>query len=193
MGPSRDSLSNHEIVTIATYLVGGDVRHVDTEDVAIKANELAPGRFTWRKYREHINLEIIRVYLSDAKKPAKGGYLLGSGNDGWLLTEAGLGFAKSQVRDLPGIDLSRRSLSQKEQQQHRLERVRMLSSEAYGKFRAGDIASVTTQEAEAFFRLNEYVVGNARQQKVARMVNTYADDPELGDAIKLLVGKIREV
>ncbi len=193
MGLSRASLSNHEIVTIATYLVGGDVRHVDTEDVAIKANELAPGRFTWRKYRDQINLEIIRVYLSDAKKLAKGGYLLGSGNDGWLLTEAGLRFAKSQVRDLPGIDLSRRSLSQREQQQHRLERVRMLSSEAYGKFRAGDIDSVTIQEAEAFFRLNEYVVGKARQQKVARMVNTYADDPELGDAIKVLVRRIREV
>ena len=39
-------LANHEIVTIAVYLLGGEREPVDTEDVAKKANELAPGRFT---------------------------------------------------------------------------------------------------------------------------------------------------
>jgi len=43
------ALSNHEIVTLAVYLPGGDSKRIDTEDVAVKSNELAPGRFTWRK------------------------------------------------------------------------------------------------------------------------------------------------
>ena len=93
----KNQFSNHEIVTLAAYLLGGDVRHVDTEDVAFKASELAPGRFAWRKYPDQINLEIIRVYLSDAKKLAKGGYLIRSGADGWLLTEKGVRFAKDQL------------------------------------------------------------------------------------------------
>jgi hypothetical protein len=53
---AREALSNHEIVTTAVYLLGGDRQHVDTENVAVKANELAPGRFTWRKYRDQISI-----------------------------------------------------------------------------------------------------------------------------------------
>ena len=50
-------LASHEIVTIAVYLLGGEREPVDTEDVAKKANELAPGRFTWRKYKDQIKAE----------------------------------------------------------------------------------------------------------------------------------------
>src|SRR5512139_1564750 len=85
-------LSNHEIVTLAVYLLGGDSEYADTEDIAVKVNDLARGRFTWRKYPDQINIENIRAFLSDAKKPKNGAYLLGSGKEGWLLTEKGLAF-----------------------------------------------------------------------------------------------------
>lgn len=76
------SLSSHEIVTLAVFLFGGDSRCIDTEDIAVKANEIAPGRFTWRKYRDQINIEQVRAFLSDAKKAKNGAYLSGSGIDG---------------------------------------------------------------------------------------------------------------
>lgn len=60
---SKKFLSNSETVLVAVYLLRGDSNSVDTEDVAVKANELAPGAFTWRKYRDQINLEIVRVVL----------------------------------------------------------------------------------------------------------------------------------
>src|SRR4051794_12358128 len=97
-------LANHEVVTLAVYLLGGDRGAVGTEDVAKKANELAPGRFTWRKYKDQINLEVVRVYLSDAKKKAKGAYLIGSGNTGWSLSEAGLRFAGQRVSALTELN-----------------------------------------------------------------------------------------
>jgi len=87
-------LTQREIVTLAVYLLGGDQHAVDTEDAAIKTHELAPGRFAWRKYPEQINLELVRVYLSDAKKPEKGDLLVGSGRTGWSLTKAGLNWAR---------------------------------------------------------------------------------------------------
>lgn len=74
---SRD-LSNYQIVVIAAYLVGGDARRVDTEDIAVKANEIAPRRFSWRKYPEQINIDTVRKRLWDACKPDKGAYILGS-------------------------------------------------------------------------------------------------------------------
>lgn len=33
------SLTNIEIVTLVVYLLGGDNNHIETEDIAIKANE----------------------------------------------------------------------------------------------------------------------------------------------------------
>ena len=70
--PKTKALSNHEIVTLAVYLLGGDSKRIDTEDIAVKSNELAPGRFTWRKYSDQINIKIISWCLWDAKKPKNG-------------------------------------------------------------------------------------------------------------------------
>ena len=51
--------SQAEMVTLAVYRLGGAQRAVDTEDVAVEAHKLAPGRFSWRKYPDQINLELI--------------------------------------------------------------------------------------------------------------------------------------
>jgi hypothetical protein len=56
--------ANHELVVLATYLAGGAKAVSDTEDIAVKANELAPGRFTWRKYADQINIDTVRKRLS---------------------------------------------------------------------------------------------------------------------------------
>jgi hypothetical protein len=180
----KQALSSHEIVTVAVYLLGGDSRYVETEDIAVRANELAPRRFTWRKYPDQINLEVIRVYLSDAKKADKGKYLTGSGTDGWMLTEKGLVFAKRAVTALEGVDLSRKPMNPKERQWLRNERARLLAEAAYAKYREGRAQAVSLREAESFFRLDEYVTGLSRERKILRIVNSFADDPDLGDAAR---------
>ena len=187
----KKSLSNHEIVTLAVYLLGGESRHIDTEEVAVKANGLAPGRFTWRKHPDQINIENVRTFLSDAKKSKNGSYLAGSGKDGWILTEKGFDFARRRVKDLEGVDLSRESLTPREKQRIRRERVRMLASEAFLKFQSNGVDAVTVQEAEAFFRIDEYVTGQVRERKIIRILNTFGSDPELGQAVKELANKIR--
>ena len=95
---AQKTFANHEVVVLATYLAGGKTAYTDTEDIAVKANEIAPGRFTWRKYKEQINIETVRKRLWDATKADKGGYLIGSERDGWLLTQTGLKFCKKHLR-----------------------------------------------------------------------------------------------
>src|SRR5579872_234810 len=89
-----EKLALHEIVAIATYLVGGERKTVDTEDIAIKANEIAPGRFSWRKYKEQIDLYAVYKHLWDLTKPETGSYVTGSKQDGWIMTLAGTTFAE---------------------------------------------------------------------------------------------------
>ncbi len=191
--PTRihNGLSNHEIVTLAVYLLGGDTQYVDTEDIAVKANEIAPGRFTWRKYSDQINIENVRAFLSDAKKEKNGAFLRGAGKDGWLLTESGAAFAKARVGILEDVDLSRERLSIKDRRWLQHERTRMLSSEAFAKFSKGKTNEITTQEAESFFRLDVYVTGNAREDKIVRALNAFGSDPELGPAVKALAPNVR--
>lgn len=185
-------LSNHEIVTLAVYLLGGESRVIDTEDIAVKANQIAPGRFTWRKYSNQINIENVRTFLSDAKKGKNGSYLTGSGKDGWMLTQSGVRFASKNVGSLNGIDLSKKRLNPKERQWLQNERARMLSSDAYLKFNSGGLNTVSVKEAEAFFRLDDYVVGATRERKVLRILNSFGNDPELGQVVKELADKIQK-
>jgi hypothetical protein len=189
---SKKNLSNHEIVTLAVYLLGGESRQVDTEDVAIKANELAPGRYVWKKYREQVNLEIIRVYLSDAKKPAKGGYLIGNGNEGWLLTERGLQFSRSHGPSLGDAQLAREPITTQERKWRQTERSRIRASDALAKYQAGGIDAVSQEDIEGLFRLNAYIRGRARERKVLKIVNTFGDDPEVGEAVRAFGKRLRE-
>ena len=59
--------SKPELVTIAVALLDGDTAYVDCEDVALKVNDIAPGRFNWRKYPAHIDLSTVSFALQDAK------------------------------------------------------------------------------------------------------------------------------
>lgn len=80
--PPSKTLTNHEVVLLAVYLLGGESSPIDTEDIAVKANALAPGAFTWRKYPDQINMEIVRVVLSNLKRAEDGNLLVGKGKDG---------------------------------------------------------------------------------------------------------------
>lgn len=183
-------LANHEIVTLAVYLLGGDSQRHDTEDIAKKADQLAPGRFTWRKYPDQINIDTVRKRLWDSTKPDKGGFLHGTEKDGWMLTDSGLNFAKSHAQSLEQMDLSRRAMNSKERNLIRRERERMISSDAFAKFSLNRTESISSQEAESFFRVDAYVTGEARLEKILRAKNRFGEDPELGPLIKLLEAKL---
>lgn len=192
VSPANSSLANHQIVTLAVYLLGGETKQIDTEDIAVKANELAPGRFCWRKYPSQINIETVRAFLSDAKKAKNGSYISGLGKDGWQLTEAGLSFARANLIHVNAAALSRERIPPKEKKRIRMEKERMLATPAFTKFERGVAASITLHEAEAFFRLDAYVRGSAREQKITRALNIFGTDSQLGAAATALAAQIRE-
>jgi hypothetical protein len=184
--------ANHELVTLAIFLLGGEAKPVDLEDIAMRANEMAPGRFAWRKYPTQINIKNIDAFLWDAKKLKNGNYVVNSGKDEWVLTPTGVAFARERIAGLQGVDVSRKALSARDKNWLRSERERMLGSPAFAKFRAGELDRVNEQEVEAFFRLDSYVTGKAREQKLLRIINVFGEDGELGAAVKALEIKVRK-
>ncbi len=176
-----ESLSQPEIVTLAVYLLGGDRGPVDTEDVAVKAHELAPSRFSWRKYTDQINLELVRVSLSDAKKPKYGARVDGPGERGWTLTAAGLEWAKVTIDAVPEMNLARLREDGRgggvQEQRWRRERERILKTKAWQAAAAGE--AVSARDAQEVFRIDSYAVGRMRTLKITRLQSLFNEDAKM--------------
>jgi hypothetical protein len=178
-GRALVGLSNVDLVTLAVYLLGGTAKRVDTEDVAKRAHELAPGRLAWRKYPDQINLELVRVYLSDAKKSVNGACVIGSGRTGWMLTRRG----KKRATDL-SLGPSQLAFAHPRSdsaaiQRERAERGWLLGHPALELLRTQGANSLSPTDLEALFRVDEYILGAARERRIERVLNAVADDPKL--------------
>ncbi len=143
--------------------------------------------FSWQKYRDRTDKELVRVALSDARLKAK--YVIGSHSKGWMLTSAGVAFAQQSANlDAPAPE-QRRSA---EDAQLVRERNRLVGTEAYQKFVAGRRDDVSADEVDAFFRLNVYLRGESREKKIARIENHFGSDPDLGEIVRVLAPIARE-
>jgi hypothetical protein len=179
-----ESLTNEQVVVLAVELLGGSATLVDTEDVAVKADEIAPKRFRWRKYAQYINIELVHTALRDAKR--LGGFVRGAGSEGWQLTAAGMELIL-QLKELhPSHAPARPRLTSKERAWLSKERSRLRSDESYQKYLRSGAGSLTRRDAEHFFRLDEYVTGEHREARLQRMINFFGSDPELGEAVRAL-------
>jgi hypothetical protein len=177
------SVTHPQVVTVAVFFLGGADKFVDTEDVAVKAAQLAPGRFSWRKYRDQINLELVRVYLSDAKKTAHGALVEGSGRRGWTLTSAGLRFARKIAPSLSVGALARDPNSAQagsvDHVRRDRERRRIEQTSAWASWIAASATTVPIANAKEVFRIDSYVTSELVHIKIERLRKIFIDDPEI--------------
>lgn len=185
------ALANHELVVVAAFLVGAQNEPADTEDIAVKANELAPGRFAWRKYKDQINIEAVRKRLWDAAKLEKGGLLIGSEKTGWRLTKAGFVLANRHIT-AGAVSGKKTRVSQNESAARTREIKRMLNDDAVKKFHSGERASIAKSDAERFFRIDDYVTGKSRSAKIERFRIMVTNNRELTETIDFLAHFLTE-
>jgi hypothetical protein len=183
------ALTKRQVAAYAVFLLGGAERAVDTEDIAVRAAELLPGAFSWRKYPEQINLELVRAVLSDSKKPQFGGLLHGTGSEGWRLSNAGVVWAteiEKQVRSGRKIDQGQTEpwagSSDARRATREVERVK--TSLAWQQWKGG--LQVTAAAAMQLFRIDDYSDGRMRDIKVARMRRLVSQDPDATNLIEFL-------
>ncbi|MEW5817667.1 MAG: hypothetical protein AB1798_20020, partial [Spirochaetota bacterium] len=103
---------NRELVLYALYILGGDSERVHTEDIALKCFQLYPNSFSWIKYPQYPDKDIVRVSLTDARKNKYGALVEGRTGqkrgqsaktsrspieDGWMLTLQGISWIKKNL------------------------------------------------------------------------------------------------
>jgi hypothetical protein len=176
-------------VTLAVFLLGGRDRYVDTEDVAMKTNELSPGRFSWRKYPQQINLELVRVRLSEAKTEAHGTFLRGSTPRGWMLTARGLKWATEIATDernlQPQLDGGRERGGSVDAQRVDRERTRIVSTSAWAKW-PGRAPEILATEAQEVLRLDSYATDELRDVKADRLRKVFLADAAMLEFIEYI-------
>jgi len=174
-----EELSNNQIVTIAVALLGGDADHIDREDIAIKADELATGKFNWRKYPNRIDLNTVRVALNDAKKVKNGQLIVGNNQRGWMLSSKGLKWMVALKQNKKISDLSSLSHVSEIIDSLDFEKERLFSTNAYSLFVSGRKSDITKRDFFEFTRTNEYFKVKARERRYTIVENAIINHSDL--------------
>jgi len=177
-----DVISKREITVLAVYLLGGSRKSIDTEDVAIKCNEISPGQFNWKKYPDQINLELVRAFLSDAKKPLYGSLLIGSGRQGWRLNSKGIEWINTQGETMLEnkkfvLDKSKASAGSVDTVRKKREENRIKALPAWTKWISSE--KILLKDAQDTFRIDDYVTGKMVDIKIARLISLFNDDRKM--------------
>lgn len=186
---SDKGLTNEQVVVVALARLGGSTKLIDTEDIAVTADKIAPGRFRWRKYTQFINNELVHTALRDAKRLSN--LVRGAGSEGWQLTSDGLRQVEELERDGLASAQHRRRIDPKEKAWMSREKSRLMGEDAFRKASNGQMDDITRTDAERFFRLDEYVTGEIRSARIQRIVNSFASDPDLQSIVTVVATKAR--
>ena len=181
-------LKQQEVAVFAVYDLGGAGRSIDTEDIAVRCHAIAPHLFSWQKYKEQINLEIVRVNLSNAKKPQNGRLLAGSGRAGWRLTSRGLDWVRA--REKAGVFTAPAGRAQSvskagsiDSVRRERERARVMASKAWSTWKT--TKAINVQAAEQIYRIDEYTTQQMTAIKVARLRALFGDEEELSEFLRM--------
>lgn len=184
----------YELATLAVYLLGGSRKSLDTEDVAKKCYQLAPDLFSWVKFADQINLELVRVSLSDAKKEKNGGLVTGVGRDGWRLTSKGFAWCElegqAMLANLSNSSVSaERTVGSVDSQRRRREKARIVSLSAWSAWQNG--SSVSFADAREVLRVDAYTTEKMLDIKATRTKGMFEDDQEVSRFLDEIISVLR--
>lgn len=177
----KNILSNQEIVTVSLYILGQGLKGFSCEEIATKADEIAPGRFRWKTNANMISDSVTWDALSNARKKN----YLHEKTDNYFLTDEGINFAKENLNKL-NFDQKKIRISSSDLEQINNIKARLIGSTAYKKIQENK--KITNKEYNNFFRINNYMSEKQKNEKIEKLINMFLIDKQLNQIIK----KIKE-
>lgn len=175
----KDLLPNLDIVTIALYILGSGTKSFDKEEIATKADEIAPIRFRWKTNPKMISDGLVWDALSNARKK---GYVL-ENTTKYLLTAEGVKFAQENIHKIKNYDQTRTRFNKKDKEVYENTKDRILRSSAYLKAKENKTSEIASNEFQNFFRINEYMDKKEIKEKIHKLKNMFINDKDLRNNI----------
>ncbi|HEX9804160.1 MAG TPA: hypothetical protein VGA67_00600 [Candidatus Dojkabacteria bacterium] len=187
-------MKKYELVTLSMYLLGGGEKALDIEDIAMKCEELSPGAFAWRKYKNQINLELVGFAVRDAKKEQYGEMVSGSHAKGWRLTANGVLLAKKlikQDKNLQNIEVQPTKRRNLELNREKKEITRVTESKAFNDWLSRK--QISNEELSQLLRINAYSSRESIEMKIARLSRLIGIDEDVNEFINYVISKKEEL
>ncbi len=178
-------IKNIELVTIALYEVGGANNFKDTEDVAVKADEIDNERFKWRnkKYKKYIDRGLIVESLNAARVRRIGSFLKGNDDKGWILTPIGLEFCKRVKNTFPKLTIRKKRISKIEKKYLLREENRIINTEAYIKFINGEGSNINEKDIKKLFKIDDYTSKLDVEKRIINLLDNFKDKDKIHQLI----------
>ena len=181
--------SDTDVVVFAVYFAGGEGRFAHGEDIAVAARSLAPGRFSWQRHPDQIDMPKVLECLAANEDHKR--FVAGSVETGWMLSERGAEFVANYEAELPGPGPVLSRLSDEEKRFHPWQKKRIQAHPTYKKIVQGLSRKVTAREAERFFLLDRTMDLSEREGKLDFFTRSFDHDPVIGPVVTLLAGMVR--
>ena len=175
----KDLLPNLDIVTIALFILGNGTKSFDKEEIATKADEIAPIRFRWKTNPNMISDGLVWDALSNARKK---GYVL-ENTTKYLLTIEGVKYAQENIHKIKNYDQTRTRFNKKDKEVYENTKDRILRSSAYLKAKENKLSEIASNEFQNFFRINEYMDKKQIKEKIHKLKNMFINDKDLKNNI----------
>lgn len=175
----KDLLPNLDIVTIALFILGNGTKSFDKEEIATKADEIAPIRFRWKTNPNMVSDGLVWDALSNARKK---GYVL-ENTTKYLLTVEGVKFAQENIHKIKNYDQTRTRFNKKDKEVYENTKDRILRSSAYLKAKENKLSEIASNEFQNFFRINEYMDKKQIKEKIHKLKNMFINDKDLKNNI----------
>ena len=170
-------IKNIELVTIALYEIGGATKSKETEDIAVKADEIDTERFKWKnkKYKSFIDKSLILESLKAAKNRAIGSFLSGNDDKGWILTSTGLKFSKNSKNLFSGLIIRKKRLTKIEKNYLLREEYRIVNSDAYNKYINNQKKEITTNDLKKLFKIDDYTTLKDLEKRIVKLLDNFPE------------------
>lgn len=180
-------LSNIQIVCMAILEIGGNYQQVDIEDIAIKAYQINPDKFCWRKHPEMIDIRNVQYALKNAMllKPP---LITGSIKNGYMINQAGIEFIKEN-NDNKSIKYFR---TKTDKSIIEIEKNRLIKSTAYIKYSKGEMPRITLRDFEDFLRVKSYFTKEKVKQRITFIENVVKNEKELNTLWQYLKNEFKQ-
>ena len=181
---NKIKFANDEIVILALYLLGGHSKLIHLEEIAMKADEIAPGRFRWIHNKEMISDSNIWDALSNARQKKKKGQFVTSSQSSWILTDEGINFAKKNINKLD------KTINTKEREDPTIKRkrnlalTRIINSQAYKLLNEKKVNEILLDNLEEVFKINDYMTKNKKIERIQSLKSLFLNDTKTLKIIK---------
>lgn len=174
-------IKNIELITIALYELGGARKFIDTEDIAVKADQIDNERFKWRnkKYKIYIDKSLIIESLNAARVRKIGAFVKGNDKLGWILTTVGLNFCKLSKHKFNGKIIRKKRLSKIEKKYLLREENRIVNTDAYKKFMDNNNKNITENDIKILFKINDYTSLKDLDKRIIDLLDNFQDQDKI--------------